>query len=139
MPFLLLAQNDTGELPEWAPDVSDVAILLLERLGRAIDNDAAIHDTFTAATRPTFDQVEKFIQIAVAEVQARVRVEIIEGQQKQAHWLVAYRAANLAELSRVPGGSADDQRSVAPQYTAIYLAGLTELVAAHRPLNMRLA
>jgi hypothetical protein len=123
----------------WRPGVDEVATLLIARTNRQLDQQVTTNGTFTDATVPSAAQVDKHIDLAVTDVAARVGVPIPPEQRQQARNLAALWAAALAELSVVPDGAADDERSVSPQYIAAYRAGLTDLIAACRSQYTRLA
>jgi hypothetical protein len=126
------------------PTVEEVAALLHARTqaGEADpDNNVALGDeigTFTTVTRPTRVEVERIIDMAVADVQARAGTAIPDAYVSEARRLCALQAAALVEASFFPG-EIDSDRSAYRQYTAMYLSAIEALTAdANRPSSLRL-
>jgi hypothetical protein len=134
-PTLLPSQvppPDTGV----RPTVTDVGALLTARTVDAGGNELG---TFNGATRPTNRQVDDLIDMAVADVLSRVGVEIPEAYWPEARRLAALQAAALVESSFFPR-ELDTDHSAYRQYTAMFLAGITQLqVRISTPSAMRLA
>jgi hypothetical protein len=114
------------------PTTADVAALL-----RARTYDFGVElDDFTEDTRPTAAQVLELITMAVADVRARVGIDIPEPYQREARRLAALNAATLVEASY---DQANSEQSAARQYTGMYFAGIEALSAdVTRPSALRL-
>lgn len=132
--------NGAATDADLTPSVADVAALLLART-RADDEQIGEElGTFNTRTRPTAIQVAQLIAIAVSQLRTRVATPIPTRFAAQARSLVALNAAALVEGSLTPEQSGVDNWSTAPQYQAMYLAGLQDLIAAiRRPSALRLA
>lgn len=141
VPVTVLALDEDAAAPIElvTPTPTQVAALLVMRTGRAIDDDSPATGTFTEHTTPTLSKVQEFIAIATTDVVSRVRVPIPVREAGQARNVAAYWASVLAEMSLVPQGASDEERSVAPGYTEAYEARLTDLAAACRVGFTRLA
>ena len=84
---------------DWRPSTADVARLLVDRLGRAIDDNAVDGDDFSTTTNPTKAKVEEYIDVAVTDVTGRLRVPVIASQNEQARNTAAYWASVHGEMS----------------------------------------
>lgn len=95
--------------------------------------------TFTAETAVTAAQVAELIQMAVADLRARVGTAIALGLAGEAKRLAALQAATLVEASFFPN-ELDTDRSAYRQYQAMYLSSVQALTDdARRPAALRLA
>lgn len=83
--------------------------------------------TFNTSTRPTEDEVSELIDMAVADVEARVGT-IPDGLAEEGRRLAALQAATLIEASYFPE-QLDTDRSAYRQYQAMYLSGIDALKA----------
>lgn len=114
----------TPELEPWPlPVVDDVAALLR---ARTKDADGAELGTFTDATRPTADEVERLIARAYGDVSTQTGAVLGERLALEAAAMVALRAAMFVELSYFPEQVRTD-RSAYQEYERIYDAGMTAL------------
>jgi hypothetical protein len=100
----------TDTLP-YMPLVSDVGALLNSRTK---DKNGNYAGTFTADTRPTFEQVSQLIQQAADDITAGLDTDIPEGAWRFVKEAIKTRAAMLVELSFY-SDQVNTQRSVYPQ------------------------
>jgi hypothetical protein len=84
--------------PDWAPSAADVGAVLRSRTKDTNGNELG---TFTAATRPTDDDVDALIATAVADVSAETG-PVPDEIQDAARRVTALRAACLVELTFFP-------------------------------------
>lgn len=101
-------------VPGWAPTVSRVAALIRTRTRQPESrNELAVmdHDTFTAFSRPTYNQVQELIRQGVADVLAATggRQPCTEFLEVSACSAAAYRAAQLVEVSYFSEQTNSDQ------------------------------
>lgn len=110
---------------DWTPSLESVGSLLR---ARTVDTNSNELGTFTANTRPTANQVEDIIVIAVDEVDVALAVDVPQGLWGAAGSLATYRAAMLIELSYFPE-QVGTARSPYEHYERLYDMGLKRLVA----------
>lgn len=82
--------------------------------------------TFTEDTRPTADEVNHLIDIAISDLKSRVDAPIPDDDAEEARHLVALQTATLIETSRTPD-QLDTDQSAYRQYQAMYLTGVEAL------------
>jgi hypothetical protein len=113
--------------PPWRPTVQEVAVLL-----RARTNSAGVEvGTFNDSTRPTGNQVEELITMAVEDVAGRIDVPIPARYVDRARRLATLQAATLVEASYFPNELETDS-SAFRQYQAMFLTGIEALRRALR-------
>lgn len=110
----------------WTPTLEAVGSLLR---ARTVDTNGNELGTFTAATRPTANQVEDIIVMAVDEVAVALAGDAPERLWGAAGSLATYRAAMLVELSYFPEQVAQGGRSPYEHYERLYDIGLPRLIA----------
>lgn len=103
---------DDGSWEGWRPTVAQVGAILRARTYAAgkVDPEnpmavlagGALLGEFTENTRPTPQQVEGYIDLAIADVSMRVGVEIPESLRPSAQRITAGRAASEIERSYIP-------------------------------------
>ena len=108
--------------PDWAPSVSDVAVLIPARTKDSLGNN---NGAFSALTRPTFDQVGDQIETAVAEVSNEIGI-VPDLVQDNARRVTAIYAASLVELSYFQD-QVNTGRSTYAQLVALYEKALARL------------
>lgn len=108
------------------PTVSDVGALLRARTKDRHGNEIG---TFTADTRPTFDEVLRLIDQAAEDVTMLVDYDIPVETYRQAAGVICLRAAMLVELSYFPEQVANN-RSAYPHYKELYDEMLVRLQGA---------
>lgn len=105
------------------PTLDEIGALLTARTY----NDASDElGTFTDETRPTGDQVEELIDMAVSDVGSRVGVDIPETYWDEARRIAGLQAASLVESSFFPREINTDS-SAYRQYTAMFLTAIEQL------------
>jgi hypothetical protein len=90
---------------DWRPTVAQVAAILRARTYAEGSDEVDAGEevgTFDNTTRPTSDQVEELIDLAVADVSMRVGVDIPEALRASAQRVAALRAASEIERSYLP-------------------------------------
>lgn len=119
----------------WVPTVDDVAALLP---ARTKDSNGRYVGTFNDDTRPTGDQVQALIVVAVRDVSARVGTAIVDEYGDEAKHCAALQAATLVEAGFFPDQLEND-RSPYRQHQAMFLSSMEALTAdARRPSALRL-
>lgn len=110
----------------YLPMVSDVGALLRARTKDTRGNELG---TFTADTRPTFDEVLRLIDQAAGDVTALTDYDIPKECYWQAAGVICLRAAMLVELSYFPEQVATN-RSAYQHYKELYDDMLERLIGA---------
>lgn len=122
MTLLLLLDASGTTIPATLPTVDEVAALLHARtnvMGRETG-------TFSDQTRPTDDQVRHLIDLAAADLAARVGNPLPIDVEPDVRRLAALKAAALVEMSFFPQ-QLDSDQSAYRQATADYLSGVDAL------------
>lgn len=105
-----------------APPLREVADLMLSRLR----DDVGTVDTFSAATTPTADQADRFINYGLRRVRGKAGA-IPESLADDARHVVALYAAMLAESS-LQSEQADDNSGHYERLKELYDAALADLI-----------
>lgn len=109
----------------YRPAIEDVAALLRARTTDSSGNELG---TFTSATRPTDDQVDRLIDQALGEVESRVGT-IPDTVVAKARSLASLYTAMLIEASYYPE-QATGNESAYERFKELYEAGLAGLLSA---------
>lgn len=132
-------------MPSWPPTVQDVADISSAYLRGSIDGDiedsGAARASFDETTDPTADQVQAFIDIAVAEVRGRAGVPddlLASSYAELAGTAAAWHAAASIEAEKAPEGAAETAGAYSWKQST-YVATLNELIAQVPRQNTRLA
>jgi hypothetical protein len=91
--------------------------------------------TFTPGTRPTDTEVDMLIDVAVADLHARIPVPIPDAHAEEARDLIALQTATLIQTSRFPD-NLDTDRSAYTQYAAMYLQAVEALRLELMPIQI---
>jgi hypothetical protein len=104
-------------------DVANLVVAYTTSMGNELG-------TFTTATRPTAVEVDALIDVAVADLRARIDAPIPDAHAAEARGLVALQTATLIQASRF-SDTLDTDRSAYNQYSTMYLQAAEAL---HREL-----
>jgi hypothetical protein len=131
-----------GELPEWAPDVDEVARVTPAYSRGGFDDDSedagAEQLTFTDDTSPTRQHVEGLIQTAADEVQGRVAVAIPSRHHGLAKTAVLWHVAASISGGKRPADT-DDATGEYRANILNFRNTLDELIKLARTSRTRLA
>lgn len=118
--------NAPDETQPFWPSVAEVAAKLRARTKDRFGNEAG---TFTADTRPTFQQVLEMIQAAADDVTAETDTDIPADAHDAVKQLIALRAAMDIELSFFPE-QVSTNRSPYAEYKRLFDEGMTRVINA---------
>lgn len=123
--------QNLGGIRAYRPFVSDVAAWLQ---GRTVDSNSSQVGTFTAATRPTFEQALRVIDLAMDKLEAKFGPSMNPELVGSAKSVVALRAAMLIELTFFADQIRAD-RSPYAELKALYEESLTDWLAERLQLG----
>jgi hypothetical protein len=125
---LIVSVSHPASVPDplgvsWRPALPEVAALVRARLKNEFGNEL---ETFSAATRPTADQAELYIDLAVRGIASRIGTTddlCTDELNARASGLAALKAAMLIELTHYPEQVA---RGASPykEYAALFKDGV---------------
>lgn len=137
----IVVDVDDPLVPAWAPKVSRIAALIRSRTRQPESrNELAVmdHDTFTAFSRPTYEQVAELIRAGVADVLAATggRQPCSSTLEVSAGGAAAYRAAQLVEIGYFPEQTSGDTTaySALAQLAESSIATVAERIVDQCPL-----
>jgi len=119
-------QNVPDETMPYLPTLADIGALMHARTLDTMGNEIG---TFTDATRPTGEEVNRLILQAADDVMAGFDVDIPQGAYRYAKQAIIYRTAMLIELGYWPE-QINTGRSPYPQYAAMFDAFMINLATA---------
>jgi hypothetical protein len=115
---------------DWAPLVADVGVLR----ARTKDRYGNELGTYTSETRPTADQVNQLIEMAVADIESEVG-SVPDKLQDAARRVAAIGTAMLVELSFSPPDENDSGRSSYDRLKELYDERFARLKAQIADVN----